>query len=110
MAVSERPWGSITAADYRDAGAYCDACLINLNTGPRSGWTKDNCKLPVYEPDGDLNRGGAHGASAVLAGARGGVNAPSSAKRAAARKLAGLYHGQLKEPPPESLMRLAMDQ
>jgi hypothetical protein len=31
MAISDRPWGSISPRDYRDTGAYCGACLIDLN-------------------------------------------------------------------------------
>lgn len=43
--ISSKPWGDITAGDYKDAGALCDACLINQNTGTdRSSWTKANCK------------------------------------------------------------------
>ena len=106
MAVSNEPWSNFSDGDYADAGALCDASLINLNDGSRSGWTKANCKLRVYEPDGDLNRNGVHAAAAVLAGGRGGVQAPPAAKRSAARKLMSLYR-QLKEAPPESLRRLA---
>ena len=106
MAVSNEAWSKFTDADYASAGALCDASLINLNTGPRSGWTKDACKLRVYEPDGDLNRNGVHAAAAVLAGARGGVDAPAAAKSAAARKLVRLY-GEIHETAPDSLRRLA---
>ncbi len=108
MAVSEKPWGPITAADYPDAGAYCDACLINENTGPREQWTKGACHLPVREPGGALNRAGCHGDAAVLAGARGGVDVPAAAKRSAARKLLAIYRNDLKETPPPSLMHMAM--
>lgn len=104
MPISNRPWSNITATDYPDAGAYCDASLINLNSGPRSDWTKDACKLPVYEPDGDLNRNAVHAA----AGGRGvhAVDAPAADRRAAARRLIRLY-GELDEEPPEALRRLA---
>jgi len=107
MAVSDKPWSSFSDKDYPDAASYCAAALINLNTGPRSDWTKANCKLQVKEPDGTLNRNGAHAAAAVLAGARGGVDAPPAAKLAAARKLVTIYRADLKETPPESLTRLA---
>lgn len=107
MAVSNEPWSNFSDSDYSDAGAFCDASLINLNDGPRSGWTKANCKLRYKEPDGDVNRNGVHAAAAVLAGGRGGVQAPADAKRAAARKLVSVYRNDLKETPPESLMRLA---
>lgn len=106
MAISDKPWGQFSDADYPTAGDLCDASLINLNTGPRADWSKANCKLRVYEPNGDLNRNGVHAAAAVLAGGRGGVMAPADMKRRAANKLMLLY-GQLKEQAPESLRRLA---
>jgi hypothetical protein len=102
---SEKPWGSFTAADYT-AEQWIAACLINLNAGPRSSWSKGKAKLPVREPSGALNRNGVHAAAAVLAGARGGVDAPPDVKRAAARKLLGLY-AQLKETAPDSVRRMA---
>ncbi len=106
MAVSNKPWSTFSDADYPDAGALCDASLINLNDGPRSAWSKANCKLRVYEPGGDLNRNALAAAAAVLAGARGGVDAPANARRAAARKLMRLYR-EAQMDPPESLVRLA---
>lgn len=106
MAISDEPWGNFSDADYADAGALCDASLINLNTGPRSGWTKGNCKLRIFEPDGDLNRNGMAAAAAVLAGARGGVDAPAAAKGAAARRLLAHYRSA-DETPPDSLIRMA---
>jgi hypothetical protein len=106
MAISDKPWGQFSEADYQSAQAYCDASLINDNTVPRSDWTKAACKLPVYEPGGDLNRNGVHAAAARLAGAGGGVQAPPAAKRAAARKLIGLYQ-ELHETAPDSIRSLA---
>src|SRR5215469_4786596 len=47
--LSTRPWDG-DASNYKDAGAYADASLVNLNTGPRANWTKDKVKLPVREP------------------------------------------------------------
>lgn len=104
MAVSDRPWSEISEADYPDAGAFCDASLINLNTGPRSEWTKDLCKLPVREPGGALNRNAVHAA----AGGHGigAVQAPAAVRRAAARQLVRLY-GQLDEEAPDAVRRLA---
>lgn len=105
MAISNRPWGSTTAADYADADAYCRACLVDLNPNPRER-SKDACKLPVREPNGDLNRNAVHAAAAVMAGGRGGVDLGDMSASSVARKLIALY-GQLKEEPPESLQRLA---
>lgn len=103
MAVSERPWSQFSQADYTLA-QWHRACLIHLHDGPPAA--KNQCKLPVREPDGTLNRNGVHAAAAVLAGARGGVQAPPDQKRRAARALVRLYR-DLEEEPPESIRRLA---
>jgi len=105
MPISNKPWGRISESDYKDAAAFCKACLIDLNE-PGEEKTKANCKLPVYEPGGALNRNAVHAAAAALAGARGGVQAPPEEKRKAARKLIRLYR-ELDEEPPESLRRIA---
>lgn len=105
MAVSSKPWGSVSQADYATAADYCGASLINENTGPRSGWTKDKCKLPVHEPGGTLNANGVHAAAARLAGAGGGVQASPAAKRAAARKLVGHYR-TIGAQAPDSIRRM----
>ena len=105
MRVSEKPWSPSTS-DYDPAGAWCDACLINTNDGRRATWLKSQCKLPVFEPDGALNRNAVHAAAAVLAGARGGVDASPRGKQAAARRLIGLYR-VLDEEPPDSIDRIA---
>ncbi len=105
MPFSEKPWGSISESDYPDAGAFCAACLIDLNE-PGQEKIKSKCKLPVRQPDGQYNRNAIHAAAAVLAGARGGVDAPPEAKRKAARKLVRLY-AEMDEEPPEAVRRLA---
>lgn len=105
MPTSDKSWGSISESDYKDAEAFCKACLIDLNE-PGKPKTKTACKLPIREPGGALNRNAVHAAAAALAGARGGVDAPLAEKRKAARKLLSLY-AELKEEPPESIKRLA---
>lgn len=105
MAVSEKPW-DFRPGDYNGPQAVCFYSLINDNTVPKGQWVASACKLPVYEPDGTLNRNAVHAAAAALAGARGGVHSSPQAKRAAARKLIPLY-GQLKELVPDSVRRIA---
>lgn len=105
MPISDKPWGSISESDYKDAEQFCKACLIDTNE-PGKPKTKSACKLPVREPSGALNRNAVHAAASALAGARGGVAAPLAEKRKAARKLLSLY-AELKEEPPESIKRLA---
>lgn len=106
MAISDRPWSGFSEADYQSAQAYCDACLINENTVPRADWTKAACKLPVYEPGGNLNRNAVHAATARLSGAGGGVQVSPASKRTAARKIVGLYK-ELEETPPDSMSMMA---
>ena len=106
MPLSTTPWSNFDASDYKTASAYADACLINLNTGPRGEWTKDKLFLPVREPNGSVNVHGMAAAAAVLAGARGGVDVPLAAKQAAARKLIALYRGASMNAP-QSLKDLA---
>ena len=104
--ISSKPWDG-DAARYDDAGAFCDACLVNENDGPRSGWTKSACHLPVKEPSGDYNRTALGSAAAALAGARGnGVDLPATEKKKAARKLAALY-ARFQLPLPDSLKNMA---
>lgn len=105
MTISEKPW-SFKASDYNGPVAVCFYSLINDNTVPKGQWVAEACKLPVHEPNGDLNRNAVHAAAAALAGARGGVHSSPQAKRAAAKKLIALY-GQLKEPVPDSIRRIA---
>ncbi len=104
MPFSGKPWGSVDETDYEDTEAFCAACLIDLNE-PGAEKVKGQCKLPIKEPNGQYNANAIHAAAAVLAGARGGVQAPPEEKRKAARKLIRLYH-EMKEEPPESLRRL----
>ena len=106
--VSDGEWSSVSESDYADANEYCAACLIDLN--PRGeAKTKERCKLPVREPEklgGALNRNAVHAAAVVLAGGRGGVDAPKAEQRKAARKLVRLYR-ELGEDAPASIRELA---
>ncbi|MGB9613893.1 MAG: hypothetical protein ACPL3B_00095 [Fervidobacterium sp.] len=103
--VSDKPWSNFSESDY-DKEQWWDACLIHLV--PKSEYTsKEQCKLPVKEPDGTYNRNGIHAAAAALAGARVGVDVPMELKRKAARVLVRLYQDLLDEEPPESIKRLA---
>lgn len=97
--ISDRPWSEITKADYT-LEQWHAACLIHLHDGPPT--SKGECKLPVKTPGGALNRNGVHAAAAVLAGARGGVNAPSDKTAAARRSIVRLY-SELGEKPPPSM-------
>ena len=104
MALSTKPWGSISESDYTPE-QFCAACLIDMNE-PGAEKTKAQCKLPVREPGGVLNRNGMIAAGAVLAGARGGVDAPADKKKAAARKLASMMRANDMQPSP-GMMKMA---
>jgi phage head maturation protease len=96
--VSDKPWSDYTQADYSDE-QWAKACLIDKGEGEG----KQRYALPVYEPDGALNRAACHNAAARI----NQVDAPDSAKAAAAKKLAVLYRDELDEEPPDGLMKMA---
>jgi hypothetical protein len=78
-----------SAADYKDAATYCDACLIDSNTDPKNK-TKDNCHLPIKK-DGLIYRRALQAAAGALLGSRGNtVKASTEEKKAAAKKLVSL--------------------
>lgn len=104
MAVVDKPWDG-SASRYPSTEAYCAACAIDLNE-PGAKKTQDNCKLPYKEPGGAINKNALGAAAAALAGARGGVQAPAAAKKAAARKLRAAY-GEVKMDVPDSLKNMA---
>jgi hypothetical protein len=102
MAMTSKAWdgspGRFTDDQYRASALFC-----------RGGGQppKQDCSLPVLEPDGTLNVNALGAAAAALAGARGGVaNASREQKAAAARKLVRYYNAAKMEPPP-SLRALA---
>jgi hypothetical protein len=99
MAISDKPWNG-AASNYSSTDAYCSACLIDEN---ESGQDKvqSKCHLPVKTPDGAISRNGVHAAAARLMQTK---TSPAN-KKAAARKLRGLYR-QLKETPPESIQNM----
>jgi hypothetical protein len=79
------------------------SCLIDTGEGDPD--SKARYKLPVREPGGAINANAVSAATSALVGGRGGVDAPSSAKAAAARKLRGFY-SRLGRPVPDSLANM----
>lgn len=105
------------ASNYKDAAEYCNATLINLNTGAEADWTKALCKLPVREPGdsaGTYVRQALHAAAAALAGGRGGLKKPADvsqsdwdgAVKSAANELISAYK-EADEVAPDSIYELA---
>lgn len=102
---SDKPWSPPTVADFGgDIGKYCAACMIDMNG--EGAKTAGNCKLPYKEPSGAVNKNALRAIAAVLGGARGGVQASPDAKRAAARKTAGMMK-QAGMSPGAGLMKMA---
>lgn len=99
ITVSNKPWSDFKQSDYTLEQWYA-ACLVHLGQGPPT--SKSDCKLPVREPDGTLNRNGVHAAAGALAGARGGVDLPPEARAAAIKKIISLY-ASMGEAAPESM-------
>lgn len=98
--VSNKPWGDIKESDY-DLEQWHRACLIHLHDGPPT--SKEQCKLPIREPDGTLNENGVIAAAIRI----GQTKAPRELIRKAARQLIDIYKNILKREPPESLYRYA---
>ena len=101
--VSNKPWGSFRESDY-SVEQWHRACLIHLHDGAPTA--KSECKVPVREPDGTLNRNALGPAAAALAGARQELKAPVDKKRTAARELIRLYR-QVGATAPNSTYDIA---
>lgn len=102
MAVTDQKWDG-SASRWSDAESYCNSCLINTNPpgSKPADWTKDACKLPAREPNGDINTHALASAAAVLNGGMGGLKGVSASdKAAAARKLKNLYAQAKMDVPP----------
>ncbi len=105
MAVVDKPWDG-SASRWPDTDAYCASCLIDTNP-PGKPKIQANCKLPIKEPGGDINKNALGAAAAALAGARGGIKGVSPADKAkAARALIRAYN-EAKMDVPDSLRRMA---
>lgn len=98
--VSDKAWSDFSQSDYDDA-QWRRACLIDTGEGEED--SKARYKLPVKEPDGTLNRNGVHAAAGRLNQA----DVSADLKKAAAKKLVGLYRNQLDEEPPDALLTAA---
>lgn len=106
MAVTNKAWDG-SSSRWPDAQAMAKSCLINTNTGDPANWSKDGCKLPIREPNGDLNSNALGPALGALNGARGGLKGVSPAqKKVAAKKLMSAYR-EAKMDIPDSLKNMA---
>jgi hypothetical protein len=92
-----------SASRWPDTGSYCKSCLINENTGSEEDWVQAKCHLPVRDP-GDSSDTFVRQAVHAAAQRFNQVQASSSAKASARRKLLSAYR-QMDEDPPDVLTR-----
>jgi hypothetical protein len=107
MAVTEKPWDG-SAGRFQDA-EYARSCVLDLadcSPAAKDKTAKERYKLPIKEPNGDLNVNALGTAAAALAGARSPIKACQAAKKNAAKKLMRAY-AQARVDAPESLESLA---
>lgn len=104
MAISSVPWDG-SASRWYDAQSYAKSCLIVRKTSGEL--TKDDCSLPIREPNGDINKNALGAALGALNGARGGIKGVSPQERkSAAKKLLSAYN-EAKLDVPDSLKKMA---
>lgn len=104
MAVTDKAWDG-SASRWPSTESYCKSCLLDTNP-PGEKKVQSNCKLPIREPDGTINKNALGAASAALAGARGGISASSADKKSAAKALIRAYN-EAKMDVPDSLKRMS---
>jgi len=105
MAVTNKPWDG-SASRWPDTESYCKSCLIDLNE-PGTDKTQENCKLPIYEPNGDLNANALPAAAGALSGARNALKGVSPADKKKAAKALVRAYGEAKMDVPPSLKSMA---
>lgn len=105
MPVVDKPWDG-SASRFPDTDAFCASCLIDTNA-PGQDKVQANCKLPIKEPNGDINKNALGAAAAALAGARGGLKDVSAADKKKAAKALLRAYSEAQMPPPPSLKQMA---
>lgn len=103
------------ASNYSSTEEYCNACLINVNSGDPEEWTQANCKLPIRE-EGDSSdtfvrqavfaAAGGNGISAVTKPEDVSAEDWGQAVRDAANELVRAYN-EMDEDAPDSVVELA---
>ena len=97
-AISDKPWSDFSQADY-SIEQWRKACVVHPDSPSED---KEDYKLPIREPNGDLNSNAVHAAA-------GRVHELQGASKAQAAKALISAYGQLKEDPPPALSQLAGD-
>lgn len=94
FAIAEGPWDG--SASRFDIDQWRRSTLVDTGEGDED--SKDRYKLPIREPNGDINRNAVHNAAARI----NQVEASEEAVDAGRRRLIAAYRA-LDEEPPESL-------
>jgi HK97 family phage prohead protease len=102
MATTASAWDG-SPARFTDDQYRRSALLCRGSGSP----PKQDCSLPVLEPDGTLNVNALGAAAAALAGGRGGLANVTAAQRAAAARRLVRYYNAAKRELPASLVALA---
>lgn len=103
MAVVDSPWDG--SASRFTPQQWKRSALVDTGVGDEN--SKDRYKMPILEPNGDLNKNALGPALGALNGARGNtVKASPTQKKGAARKLVRAYR-MAQMDIPDTLKRLA---
>ncbi len=95
-AIGDKPWSDFSQADY-SIEQWRKACVVHPDAPSEN---KGDYKLPIREPNGDLNSNAVHAAA-------GRVHELQGASKSQAAKALLTAYGQLKEDPPKDLASLA---
>ncbi len=94
--IGDKPWSDFSQADY-SIEQWRKACVVHPDAPSEN---KGDYKLPIREPNGDLNSNAVHAAA-------GRVHELQGASKSQAAKALLTAYGQLKEDPPKDLASLA---
>jgi len=100
MAVTTKPWSG-DASRFSDA-EWSHSCILDMgdcSAAAKEMTTKKRYKLPILEPNGDINANALGSAAGALAGARTPLQACPAAKTAAAKKLVAAYDAAKLDAP-----------
>jgi hypothetical protein len=107
MAVTTKSWDG-SASRFTDE-EWAHSCIVDLglcSAAAKELTAKQRYKVPILEPNGDLNANALGSAAGALNNARAALKACPAAKAAAARKLRSAY-GTAKLDVPEHVTALA---
>lgn len=107
MAITDKSWDG-SEGRFTDE-QWARSCILDMSdcsAAAKQMTAKQRYKLPILEPNGDLNANALGSASGALGGARTPLRACPAAKRAAARRLVRAYDSA-KLDAPENVESLA---